>query len=151
MTDGAEPHEFVQTNFGELWAQFSPDGRWVAYQSNETGRYEVVVRPFPGPGPRVPVSVAGGAYPRWSADGRELFYIAPDGTLMTARVSATDVAFSVGTPEALFQTRRFGAGATVAGRSAQYDVTPDGRFLINTETDSAAPPITLLLNWRPSG
>ncbi len=68
---------------------------------------------------------------------------------MAVHVSASDAAFSVGAPEALFPTRRFGASATVAGRSAQYDVTSDGRFLVNTETDSAAPPITLLLNWRP--
>jgi Tol biopolymer transport system component/DNA-binding winged helix-turn-helix (wHTH) protein len=149
LTDGGEAFEFVKTDFGELWAQFSPDGRWVAYQSNETGRYEVVVRPFPASAPPVPVSVFGGAYPRWSSDGRELFFVAPDGTLMAAPVTASDASFSAGAPEILFQPRRFGAGATVAGRSAQYDVAPDGRFLVNTEADSTAPPITLLLNWRP--
>ena len=73
-----EPFLFLQTDANELWGQFSPDGRWVAYQSNETGRYEIYVRAFPAPGGAVPVSTAGGVYPRWSRDGKELYFIAPD-------------------------------------------------------------------------
>jgi hypothetical protein len=122
----------------------------VAYQSNVNGRHDVYVRPFPGPGAPFPVSTSGGVYPRWSADGKELYYIAPDGVLMAVPVSARDTEFTAGVPSALFQTRRVGGGASVVGRSQQYDVAADGRFLVNTEVGSA-PPITLLINWQPPG
>ena len=74
----------VQTSFEERDAQFSPDGKWIAYQSNESGRFEVYVQPFPGPGGKTQVSTGGGAQPRWQRDGRELFYIALDGQLHAA-------------------------------------------------------------------
>jgi Tol biopolymer transport system component len=144
------PFIFLKTEASELLGQFSPDGHWVAYQSNESGRHEIYVRPFPGPGEQFPISTAGGVYPRWSADGKELYYIAPDAKLMAVTISAKGSAFEAGTPTALFQTRRVGGGSNVVGRGPQYDVTPDGRFLINTEAGSGAAPITLLLNWKPS-
>ena len=72
-----EPSLFLRTSANELWGQFSPDGRWVAYQSNETGQYEIYVRPFAGQGQPVPVSTAGGVYPRWSRDGKELLLHCP--------------------------------------------------------------------------
>jgi Tol biopolymer transport system component len=140
---------FLRTQANELWGQFSPDGNWVAYQSNETGRYEIYVRPFAGSGGPRPVSTAGGVYPRWSRDGRELYYIAPDATMMAVPIRATTAAVEAGAPVALFQTRRVGGGSNVIGRGHQYDVTRDGRFLINVELGSSAPPLTLLLNWRP--
>jgi DNA-binding winged helix-turn-helix (wHTH) protein/Tol biopolymer transport system component len=145
-----EPLEFSRTAAAEVWGEFSPDGCWVAYQSNVNGRHDVYVRPFPGPGAPFPVSTSGGVYPRWSADGKELYYIAPDGVLMAVPVSARDTEFTAGVPSALFQTRRVGGGASVVGRSQQYDVAADGRFLVNTEVGSA-PPITLLINWQPPG
>ncbi|HVH29711.1 MAG TPA: protein kinase [Vicinamibacterales bacterium] len=144
-----KPSPFFSTGFAELWGQFSPDGRWVAYQSNESGRPEIYVRPFPGPGGQWLVSTSGGTYPRWSADGKELFYLAPDGRLMAASIAAKGATLDVAAPAALFQTRIVGGGAALVGIRQQYDVAPDGRFLINVPTESAAtPPITLILNWR---
>jgi Tol biopolymer transport system component len=143
------PAVFLRTEANELWGQFSPDGHWVAYQSNETGRFEIYVRPFPGPGQQFPISTAGGVYPRWSRDGRELYYIAPDGKMMVVPIRATAPTFDAGVPTTLFQTRKVGGGSNVIGSGHQYDVTRDGHFLINVEGDSGVPPITLLMNWRP--
>jgi serine/threonine protein kinase len=143
------PVVFLKGESNEVWGQFSPDGHWVAYQSNETRRFEIYVRPFPGPGELVPISTEGGVYPRWSRDGKELYYIAPDSKLMAVSVSIKNGRFEAGTPTALFMTSRVGGGANVVGRSQQYDVAGDGRFLINVEADSSPTPITLLVNWKP--
>jgi eukaryotic-like serine/threonine-protein kinase len=143
------PSVFLRTGANELWGQFSPDGRWVAYQSNETGRYEIYVRPFPDRGVPIPISTGGGVYPRWARDGKELYFIAPDSKLMAAPIRATKTMVEAGEPTTLFQTRRLGGGANVIGRSHQYDVARDGRFLINVDGQTSAPPITLLMNWRP--
>ena len=143
------PFVFLKTEANELWGQFSPDGRWMAYQSNETGRYEIYVRPFPARGGPVPISTAGGVYPRWSRDGKELYFIAPDAKMMAVPIRATATTVEAGAPTALFQTRQVGGGSNVIGRSHQYDVARDGRFLINVEAESSAPPITLLMNWKP--
>jgi hypothetical protein len=138
---------------------FSPDGRWVAYQSNESGRPEVYVRPVVPPGAvgtaaaaggQWQVSTAGGAFPAWRADGRELYYLNPAGVMMAASITVTGTTLAPGAPVVLFATRVAGGGVdTQQGR--QYDVGPDGRFLINSELDSAAAPITLLMNWKPEG
>jgi serine/threonine protein kinase/Tol biopolymer transport system component len=144
-----EPFPFLRTPANELWGQFSPDGRWVAYQSNETGQYEIYVRPFAGQGEPVPVSTAGGVYPRWSRDGNELYFIAPDAKMMAVPIRATTLAIDAGVPVALFQTRRVGGGSNVIGRGHQYDVGRDGQFLINVEAEASTPPLTLLLNWKP--
>src|SRR5262249_21779176 len=79
---GGNPTPFIKTTFGVSHGQFSPDGRWVAYSSNESGKTEIYVAPFPGPGGNWKVSSAGGSEPRWRRDGKELFYLAPDGKLM---------------------------------------------------------------------
>ncbi len=147
--DTRAPVLLLKTEANELWGQFSPDGRFVAYQSNETGRYEIYLRPFPGGGGSVPVSTAGGVYPRWSRDGKEVYFIAPDATLMAVPIRTTAASVEAGAPVTLFQTRRVGGGWNVIGRSHQYDVAPDGRFLVNVETESSAPPLTLLMNWKP--
>lgn len=149
---------FLKTKFAEAAGQFSPDGRWVAYQSNETGRYEIYVRPFVDPaaagskvagtGGQWQVSTAGGLFGRWRLDGKELYYNGPDGQMMAAPITVTGTTLEPGTPVALFQTRIFGGG-TDNGVGRQYDVTRDGRFLINTVLEDAAAPITLLQNWRP--
>jgi len=144
-----KPFVFLKTDANELWGQFSPDGRWVAYQSNETGRYEIYVRTFPESSRQVMVSTTGGVYPRWSRDGKELFYIAPDATIMAVPVQATPTTFEAAAPTALFKTRRLGGGLNVIANGPQYDVTRDGRFLINVDAESSAVPITLLLNWKP--
>ena len=93
------------TTFVESQGQFSPDGRWMAYMSNESGRQEVYVRPFPGPGDKWLVSSAGGGWPRWRRDGREIFYLARDGTLMAVSVDAAGSSFVVGAGRPLFKVR----------------------------------------------
>jgi serine/threonine protein kinase len=149
MDGDRKPFPFLTTSFQTTWGQFSPDGRWVAYQSNESGRYEIYARPFPGPGGQSTVSTSGGVYPRWSPDGKELFYLAPDGRLMAAQV-VTGTTLNAAAPVALFQTRIVGGGASIVGSRQQYDVASDGRFLINVATESAPQPITLILNWQGS-
>jgi Tol biopolymer transport system component len=145
MAGDRKPYPFLATQFNEEQGAFSPDGKWVAYASNESGRSEIYVRPFPGPGGQWQISTGGGNSPRWRADGKEIYFVAPDLTLMAAPASAQGATFSPGPPVALFQTQM----ATVANRP-QYDVARDGRFLVNTELDAnSTEPIHLLLNWRP--
>jgi Tol biopolymer transport system component/predicted Ser/Thr protein kinase len=143
-TDG-KPYAFLSTPFNEANGVFSPDGKWVAYESDESGRDEIYVRPFPGPGGQWQVSTAGGSMPRWRADGKELYYLSPDQKLMAAGVTVQGASLAPGTPEALFQTH-----VTVNTNRQPYDVGRDGRFLIATEVESASTePIHLLLNWKP--
>ena len=143
-----KPFPFVNTNFDERNGQFSPDGRWVAYQSNESGRFEIYVQPFPGPGGKWQVSTGGGVDPRWRHDGKELFYIASDGKLMSAAVQRSGQTLEASTPVALFQTRIVGGNLSNTQRQ-QYAVAPDGkRFLVNTIADeSTASPIIIVTNW----
>jgi Tol biopolymer transport system component len=107
-----KPILFLQTPFNETHPAFSPDGRWLAYQSNESGRAEIYVQNFPGPGGRWQVSTAGGVGPAWRADGKELFYAGPDQKLMAVDIQAGET-FEAGVPRALF-TRRFSRFATSA-------------------------------------
>jgi Tol biopolymer transport system component len=145
--DGSgRPFPFLKTETNELWAQFSPDGRWVAYQSNESGRFEIYVRAFRAPGGQTVVSTGGGVYPRWSHDGKELYYIAPDARLMAVSIRAKTT-IEAGLPTALFQTRKVGGGLNVINRGHQYDVAPDGRFLVDVEAGATPPPLTLLMHW----
>jgi serine/threonine protein kinase/Tol biopolymer transport system component len=158
MEGAREPWLFLKTNFAEAAGQFSPDGRWVAYQSNETGRYEIYVRPFVDPaaagskvtgtGGQWQVSTGGGMFARWRLDGKELYYNGPDGRMMAAPMTASGTTLEPGTPVALFQARIYGGG-TDNNLGRQYDVARDGRFLINTIVDDAASPITLIQNWKP--
>jgi len=144
------PFPVVQTNFEERDGQFSPDGKWIAYQSNESGRFEIYVQPFLGPGAKWPVSTNGGAQVRWRRDGKELFYIALDGQLMSVpiRFPSSGQPVEADTPVPLFATR---VGGAVQGiNRQQYMVAPDGnRFLMNTITEEGAAPITVILNWKP--
>jgi eukaryotic-like serine/threonine-protein kinase len=137
-----KPSPLLRTEFDEVAAAFSPDGRWLAYASNESGRFEIYVQPFPGPGGKWQVSTAGGLHPRWRRDEKELFYFAPDGKVMAAEIGP-GAAFEAGTPKALFAT----PFKDVPG--APYDVSSDGqRFLLNRPIgEETAPPITLVQNW----
>jgi hypothetical protein len=140
-----KPYPFLQTPFDERRAQFAPDGRWIAYQSNESGRHEVYVAPFPGPGGKRRVSPTGGGSPRWRRDGNELFYVGPDGKLMAATVQSRGSEFEVGDVRALFSPR-----IRDQTNGIPYDVTPDGqRFLVNTFVESTRTPtsIELIVNW----
>ena len=148
------PWVFLKTPFAERWSRFSPDGRFVAYQSNESSRGEIYVRPFieGGGGANAgqwQVSTAGGISPVWRADGAELFYLAPDGTLMAAPMRVRGAELAPGAPVPLFHPRISRGGADV-GIGPQYDVSPDGRFLITAVDDDATlAPITLIQNWNP--
>jgi len=141
-----KPFPVVQTNFDERDGQFSPDGKWIAYQSNESGRVEIHVQPFPGPGAKTTISTNGGAQVRWRRDGKQLFYIALDGRLMAVPIRLGQ-SVEAGEPVALFDTHV--GGAVQANLRQQYMVSPDGqRFLMNTFPDEApASPITVILNW----
>jgi eukaryotic-like serine/threonine-protein kinase len=141
-----QPVPFLKSTFGVSHGQFSPDGRWVAYASNESGKWEIHVAPFAAPGSSWKVSSAGGSEPRWRRDGRELYYLAPDGELMAVNVR-TGAAFAAEVAKPLFHTRL--RQHISAADKFSYDVFPDGqRFLLNTDVGEAtSPPLTLLLNW----
>jgi serine/threonine protein kinase/Tol biopolymer transport system component len=154
LTGERKPFPVVQTSFDDIEGQFSPDGRWLAYASNESGRYEIHIRSFPEPSGKWQVSAAGGLQPRWGRDGRELFFVAPDTRLMAVpiRVASDRREVDVGAPVALFPTRlASGSGVIAAGFNAraQYMVAPDGRFLMNVSVAEAGPasPITIIQNW----
>jgi serine/threonine-protein kinase len=150
LTGDRNPYPFLNSTASERLAQFSPDSRWVAYQSNESGgRAEIYIRPFTGPGGPWQVSTGGGAQPRWAKSGNELYFIAPDGGLMAASIVENGNSIEHGTPVKLFQTHIYLGGVDQPMRG-QYNVAKDGRFLIDTVVDERpAPPIIVLQNWRP--
>jgi serine/threonine-protein kinase len=148
----AEP--LVQTAFNERNAEISPDGRWLAYQSNESGQEEIYVRPFPDANSgRWQISTSGGRVPLWARSGKELFYVAPDGAVLGVRVEvAGGASFRAGTPAKLVEGRYYtGSAAGTPGRT--YDVSLDGqRFLmikVAVSIDAASVPreIVVAQNW----
>jgi Tol biopolymer transport system component len=144
LTAAPTPQLFLKSNVNVRDGQFSPDGKWVAFQSNESGRNEIYLQPFPGPGERIQVSAGGGTQGRWGRRSSELFYISADRRLTAMPVNiAANGAISLGMPKALFQISSVGTQM-----SPQYAVSEDGqRFLMNNE--SADPPsITMILNWK---
>jgi hypothetical protein len=141
-----KPIVVKQTASDEFNGQFSPDGRWVAYETNESGQFEIFVQPFPEPSSKWQVSSGGGTQPRWQTEGKELYFLAADGKLMAASVTATGPTFVHGTPVPLFSA----ALAPGLGTNRQeYAVSRDGRFLIDQAVESSPPPITVILNWKP--
>jgi Tol biopolymer transport system component len=142
LADGQKPFPVVRTEHGEREGRLSPDVRWVAYDSTESGRREVWVQPFPPTGRKWQISTAGGSSPRWRGDGKELFYVTADGMLISVAIDA-DRTFESGAPQRLFQTMFRG------GVSASYTVSPDGkRFLMNVPPGvEDLTPITVVLNW----
>jgi Tol biopolymer transport system component len=144
---GAE-QPLLATPADEVQAQFSPDGRWIAYCSDEAGRYEIYVRPFPSSGGRWQVSTAGGYEPRWRRDGKELFYLSADEKMMAVPLRA-GATFEAGPPVVLFEAPVDGSLQGWAN-SNNYDVTADGhRFLINAPIDkSPASPLVVVLDWQ---
>ena len=139
-------YPFLNTRFDEAAATFSPDGHFVAYRSDESGSKEVYVTSFPTPKNTFRVSTAGGDWPRWRGDGRELFYIAPNGEVMAAPIRRGDSAVEVKPPTLLFRT------SLEAGSDHPYDVTADGqRFLVNTGVrNGGTTMVTLVTNWLHS-
>jgi Tol biopolymer transport system component len=150
----AKPFPVVETRFDETRGQFSPDGRWVSYESNESGRNDVYVRPFNRAGVPIPISVGGGSEARWNGNGRELFYIGAGARLMAVdvRASADGDSLEVGVARELFTTQIAGGGAQPPERKFNYAVSSDGtRFLINEALEGDVPnPLIVVLNWKPS-
>jgi Tol biopolymer transport system component len=146
-----KPVPYLQTPFSEFCAQFSPDGRWIAYVSDESGRFEVYVQTVPASGPKWQISSAGGDFPRWRRDGKELYFIAADQQLMAVPVktgSGSSGTFEPGAPQQLFRIEPVGAAPTA---TSPYQPTANGeRFLVNVQAGgegTQAPPITVVLNW----
>jgi Tol biopolymer transport system component len=137
---------FVESPFDKVHARVSPDSKWIAYSTNDSGMYQIVVQTFPDPnGGKWQITAQGGVEPKWRHDGRELYYLALDGKLMAVPVK-TDRTFEAGTPTALFETP-LTVTRPSPGRDRRYDVTPDGRFLMVTPIQSAVAPITAVVNW----
>ena len=149
MDGGQKAFPIVQSADDESWAQFSPDGKWVAYRSNESGQYEIYVRPVFDRmvGDKRLVSVNGGSFVQWGTDQKELFYIAPDNRLMAVpiRLASDPLSVQSDAPVALFATHLGGAWQAPPGR--EY-VFRDGRFLMNTALDEPNSPISVILNWK---
>jgi eukaryotic-like serine/threonine-protein kinase len=137
-----KPQPFLRTPFNEAAPQFSPDGRWLAYASDESGRYEIYVRPYPGPGGKWQISTEGGNEPVWGHNG-EIFY--RSGNKMVAVDTTSHPSFSAGRPKVLFESPYVPALQT----NANYDVSPDGqRFLMVKENEAtSAAQINVVLNW----
>ena len=154
VRDGGKPFPFLRTEFAEYGGQFSPDGRWVAYYSDESGRDEIYVRPFlldpsgasASAGGKWLISTGGGIHPRWRSDGKELYYISGERKLMAVDV-ATDSAFHAGIPKVLFQAPPAVVGARVL---PQWDLAPDGkRFLFITPAEHATQAVfNVVVNWQ---
>jgi Tol biopolymer transport system component len=152
LSGDRKPLPVASRNFDELGGAFSRDMQWIAYESNESGRFEIVAQPFPGPGGKLQISTGGGIAPRWRADGRELFYISPDRTLMGVpiAVSRDGKTLEPGKPVPLIPGR-VQVNSYSGSNKPPYDVTPDGqRFLMVVPTEEAPPPITVILNWTPA-
>jgi hypothetical protein len=146
------PFSITAQPFTAREGQFSPDVKWVAYQSDDSGRFEIQVQRFPDGKDKTRVSVKGGTQVRWRGDGRELFYVGLDGRLMAVPIQLSESGQpTVGEAAPLFMTH---IGGAVPGVSRQqYVVSKDGqRFLMdNVLDDASSPGITLLLNWKPAG
>ena len=147
------PQLLIRTPFPEQNAEISPDGRWLAYESNDSGQAQIYVRPFPDvKNERLLVSTGGGVQPHWAQNGQELFYLAPEGGLMSVRVEHGPT-WKAGTPTKLFEGQYYYRGRG-ASTSRSYDVSADGkRFLLIKEEvnrDQSTVPTSLVVvrNWR---
>jgi Tol biopolymer transport system component len=146
-TSSGQPFSYLSTDFHEGGGRFSPDGRWIAYRSNETGQNEIYVRAFPAPSAVILISSGGGREPRWRRDGRELFYLGPRGQVMAVEVTTSPAFRVIGAARRLFDAPIYGGPA----RTNSFDVTADGqRFLVNTLPGARTDPgsITVVTNWQ---
>ncbi len=135
---GRKTIPYLQTEFFEGEARFSPDGRWIVYTSNESGQAEVYLRSFPGPGGKWQVSTSGGFTPVWRSDGKEIFFISVDGKMMSAEIRVKGSTVEVSSARSLFEMK-----------GVFYDVFADGkRFVLNTDVETqTTSPLTLVVNW----
>jgi Tol biopolymer transport system component/DNA-binding winged helix-turn-helix (wHTH) protein len=137
-----KPRPYLRAAFNESNGQFSPDTRWVAFQSDESGRYEVYIDTFPEPRGKVRISTGGGVLPQWGAGGRELFYVSPDSTLMSVTLKLGTGSLEPSAPHALFPL------LVIDTDVSPYDAAPDGqRFLVLETAEHAAQPLTVIVNW----
>jgi Tol biopolymer transport system component len=135
---------YLETNARERWGRLSRDGKWLAYGSDESGRFEVYVATFPKPSGKWQVSTGGGSVPVWGRDGQNLFFLAPDRKMMAVGVKGGE-RFEAGAPKALFDTH------IVSGPQARFDVGPDGRFIIPVQPEqTAVTQMTVVVNWSAS-
>ena len=131
---------YLQGDYNQNHGKLSPNGRWLVYESDESTRGEVYVQSFPTPGRKSQVSMNGGSNPIWGRDGKELFFIAADGKMMTVDVTESEGRFSPGVPKALFD-----AGLLPG---ASYDVAKDGRFLLPKPVEQGgSAPLDVIVNW----
>ncbi len=142
---------FLRTDFNECQGQFSPDGHWIAYVSDESGQFEVYVRPFPSGAGKTKVSSNGGREPRWRRDGKELFYVEPDRLMyrlmaVPVRLGSAPV-FEASAPEPLFAFR--GTGFATQANVFAYSVAAGGqRFLVRTQVNTDEPTLNVIVNWE---
>ena len=138
-----KPFPVVATNFSDVTPSFSPDGKWLAYANDETGRREVYIQPFPSGAGRWQVSTAGGGRPNWRKDGKELFFFSPEQQVMAVDVTQKGASLQLGTPHALFKA------STANSVIGPYTVSADGKkFVMNTvPLQSVTEPLTLITNW----
>lgn len=146
--DGNEAKTKVASPGAQRYAQYSPDGRWLAYESDELGASQIYVQPYDATGAIWQISTGGGSMPRWRGDSRELYYRAPDSTLMAVAVTAREgtATLEPGAPEPLFD-------AVLASRQGRFTYEPasDGqRFLVAAPVTGSKAPISVVLNWQTS-
>jgi eukaryotic-like serine/threonine-protein kinase len=138
----AEPRRYLNTAFNEGLGQFSPDTRWVAFQSDESGRYEIYIDTFPLPHGKVRISTTGGILPEWGADGRELFYVSADSMLVSVSLKPGTRSLVPSAPHTLFPL------LVIDTDVSPYDVARDGqRFLVLETAEGTARPLTIIANW----
>jgi len=141
MTGERKPFPFLETEFNESLGEFSPDGRWVAYVSNESGREEVYAVTFPTPGGRFQISASGGSNPKWRSDGKELFYLDASNKVVAVPIEQRVDSLEIGTAQSLFQTR-------LGAREYSLAYAADGkRFLVVENPQVTASSLTLVVNW----
>jgi hypothetical protein len=140
LVPGEPPVDFLSTPFNEVQGRFSPDGRWVAYASDESGRFEVYVRAWPSAAERVLVSAGGGMQPEWRRDGKELFYLSADRKIMPVPLRIDGMTLVSGTPQALFSVD---VAEPVAPYSTDYATSADGQRIVVTVNAKAPAPQTL--------
>jgi Tol biopolymer transport system component len=150
LSGDRKPFPFLaSSSFNYAQARVSPDGKWLAYYSNESGRNEIYVQDFPKPTSKFQISTDGGISARWRRDGKEIFYLSPDNVLMAVSVRTTDKTVDVSKPVPLFNIGAGPSGLVGYGTRQQYDVTADGqRFLVNANiTQANENPVTVVWNW----
>ena len=147
LPEGADtPQPLINTRYNEFHPAISPSGRWLAYSSDESGRVEIYIRPYPGPGGAIPVTTEGGREPVWDPSEKELYYRDDSGSKLFKVLVITEPTVRIGSPELLFEGRYMGS-SHFWGRN--YDISPKGDFFILIEEGETQPAtqINVVLNW----